>query len=837
MAEDRYDPQAVETRWQARWESDGLDQVQVDPTRPPFYALEMYPYPSGDLHMGHIRNYSIGDVIARFYRMRGYNVLHPMGWDSFGLPAENAAIQRGVHPARWTEANIANMRRQLKRMGFSYDWEREVTCSSPDYYRWTQWLFLFLYRRGLAYRKQAPVNWCPECQTVLANEQVVAGRCWRCESPVTRKDLEQWFFRITAYADRLLDDLKLLEGWPERVRAMQEHWIGRSHGAEIHFAVQGTDERLTVFTTRHDTVYGATFMVLAPEHPLVLRLAKGTAQEAAVEEFVERTARLGAEERAGDQVAKEGVFTGGYATNPMTGEPIPIWVANYVLMEYGTGAIQAVPAHDQRDLDFARQYGLPVRVVIQPPGVTLDAETMTEAYDGEGIMVNSGSFDGMPSAAGREAVADYLERHGLGRRATSYRLRDWLVSRQRYWGAPIPIVYCRECGVVPVPEDRLPVLLPPEVDIRPRGMSPLETAPDFVQTSCPHCGRPARRETDTMDTFVDSSWYYLRFCSPKAMDGPFDPAEVSYWMPVHQYTGGIEHAVLHLLYSRFFVKVLHDAGLVRFQEPFRRLLTQGMVTKEGQVMSKSRGNVVPPDEIVEKYGADALRLFILFAAPPEQGWDWPATGVDAVEPMHRYLQRVWRLVQACRPVVTAAGVAGPPAGPDAPGAGEETVALRRQVHRALAKATNDIAERYNFNTAVSALMEMTNALYHYRERVPAGRQDPAALREGLEILLRCLAPFVPHLAEEAWAALGHTESAHRQAWPQADPDLVRAEEVTVVIQVNGRVRDRMTVAAGTSESDLVRLARERERVSAYLRGKSVVQVVTVPDRLVNLVAR
>ncbi len=846
--EERYDFEAVERKWQARWEERDLYRQGRDPARPKFYCLEMFPYPSGNLHMGHVRNYSIGDVLARFLTMNGYAVLHPMGWDAFGLPAENAAIQRGVHPADWTYANIANMKAQLKRLGMSYDWRREICTCDPEYYRWTQWLFLLLYKRGLAYRKLAPVNWCPSCNTVLANEQVSDGRCWRCKSEVEHRKLKQWFYRITAYADRLLDDLRLLQGWPEKVRVMQEHWIGRSEGAELDFPVEGLPgEKITVFTTRPDTVYGVTCMVLAPEHPLVERLIVGRPEEAAVRAFAERQARLSERERA--EAEKEGVFTGAYCLNPLSGERVPIWVANYVVMEYGTGAVMVVPAHDQRDFEFARQYGLPVKVVIRPPDGELDPAGMEAAYEEPGIMVNSGPCDGLPSEEGKRRVTELAAERGVGRAAVNYRLRDWLISRQRYWGAPIPIVYCEGCGEVPVPDEQLPVLLPRDVDFTPEGGSPLARAGDFVRTDCPRCGRPARRETDTMDTFMCSSWYFLRFCSPREERGPFDRDEVRYWMPVDQYIGGVEHAVLHLLYSRFFCKVLHDAGLVDFVEPFTNLLTQGMVTLGGAAMSKSRGNIVSPEEIVQRYGADTARLFILFAAPPEKDLEWSDQGVEGC---HRFLNRVWRLVRAiaveAHPAPAGesgeAGAAGVPkgaaagrgeAGPTAQDGAGAARELRRLLHQTVKKVTDDIRQRFAFNTAIAAVMELVNAAYRYREETPPGMRDAALERELAEKLTLLLAPFAPHLAEELWEALGHAESVHRQPWPSYDPALLVAETVEIAVQVNGRVRARLTVDRSLPREELERLVLADERVHRFLEGRRVRQVVVVPGRLVNVV--
>ncbi|MGQ9533071.1 MAG: leucine--tRNA ligase [Desulfotomaculales bacterium] len=828
MAEDRYHFKKVEAKWRQRWAAEGLYRRATFAERPKYYCLEMFPYPSGKLHMGHVRNYAIGDVVARFKTMQGYHVLHPMGWDAFGLPAENAAIKYGggVHPRDWTMENIATMRRQLQELGFSYDWDREIATCHPGYYRWTQWLFLQLFKNGLAYRKHAPVNWCPSCATVLANEQVVAGACERCRTTVERRELEQWFFRITAYAERLLQDLKKLEGWPEKVRVMQENWIGRSEGAEIRFPVVDGPEVITVFTTRPDTLYGATYMVLAPEHPLVAELVAGGPEEDRVREFAARARQLSELARTGGETEKEGVFTGRYCRNPVTGEAIPILVANYVLMEYGTGAVMGVPAHDQRDFEFARRYGLPVRVVIRPPDRELRPENMTEAYEDEGILVNSGPFDGLPSRRAMGAITAYLEEKGLGRRQVNYRLRDWLISRQRYWGAPVPIVYCGACGMVPVPEEQLPVLLPYEVSFKPTGRSPLADCEAFVHTRCPSCGGPARRETDTMDTFMCSSWYYYRYVSPRAEDAPWDRKAVDYWLPVDQYIGGVEHAILHLLYSRFLTKVLYDLGLVGVDEPFTNLLTQGMVLKDGAKMSKSKGNVVSPEDIVGQYGADTTRLFILFAAPPERDLEWSEQGVEGC---YRFVNRVWRLVVGVADLVRGA--------PENPPAGLRGVhrEVRRILHQTVKKVTEDIEQRFNFNTAISAVMELVNTLYQYRERVPEVEQHPALWREAVEKLCLLLAPFAPHLAEELWERTGHHQSVHLQSWPDYDPAALVEEEKIIVVQVNGRVRDRVLVPASLTGEALERHILEQPRVRSWLAGKEIRRVVTVPDKLVNIV--
>jgi leucyl-tRNA synthetase len=867
-----YDYKRIETKWQRAWEAQGAFTVTEDAGRPKYYCLEMYPYPSGKIHMGHVRNYSIGDVVARYLTMRGYNVLHPMGWDAFGFPAENAAFEHGVHPARWTYDNIAYMKSQLQRMGFSYDWNREVTCCDPSYYRWNQWFFLKMLERGLAYRKKAPVNWCEKCQSVLSNEQAEGGVCWRHgDTPVVQKELEQWFLRITAYVEELLGDLEALSGWPERVRVMQRNWIGKSVGAEVDFPLVSGGS-LRIFTTRPDTLYGATFMVLAPEHPLALGLSTGTPQGQAVAEFVSRMRRTERAVRTDATTAKEGVFTGAYAINPMTQEQIPIWVANFVLLEYGTGAIMAVPAHDQRDFDFARQYGLPIRVVIQPAGEPLPAgDRLEAAYEGGGTMVASGPFTGTPSAAGILRVCEDLEQRGIGKRAVNYRIRDWLISRQRYWGTPIPVIYCEACGVIPVPEADLPVILPEDVAITMSGGSPLARVEGFVKTVCPACGHPARRETDTMDTFVDSSWYFLRFASPHESARPLDPAKVGYWMSVDQYIGGIEHAVLHLLYARFFTKVCRDLGLTSAREPFSNLLTQGMVCKESyrcaehgyrlpsevdqegrctlcqrpvevgrtEKMSKSKRNVVDPDDLLERYGADTIRLFSLFAAPPEKDLEWSDEGVQGA---FRFLTRIWRLVEDhVASLAAARALTWSPGGQDG-----EVRALRHATHRTIAKVTRDLEDAFHFNTALAALMELQNALGKATERLgpaPAGTADlePArrdlvqAFAEGVQTLVILLAPFAPHLAEELWEALGCQGSVFRQAWPAADAELAREDTVEVVVQVNGKVRSRLQVDRGTDEAELRGLALADPRVQPWLAGQAVRRAVVVPDRLVNIV--
>jgi leucyl-tRNA synthetase len=819
-----YAPELIEPKWQKFWEENDFYKTDEE-GKQKYYVLEMFPYPSGKLHMGHMRVYSIGDVLARFLTMRGYSVLHPMGWDAFGLPAENAAIERGVHPAEWTYANIEAMKKQQKALGISYDWDREVATCAPDYYRWTQWLFLLFYKRGLAYKKKAAVNWCPKCATVLANEQVEDGGCWRCGEEVKVKDLEQWFLRITDYAERLLDDLKLLSGWPERVRVMQENWIGKSEGAMIRFSVKGSDAEIPVFTTRPDTLYGVTSMVLAAEHPLVDELTAGSEHEEAVRAFVAKARKLTDVTRSSTEMKKEGIFTGASCINPVNGEEVPILVGNYVLMGYGTGAVMGVPAHDQRDFEFAREYNLPVRVVISPRENYLKSEEMTEAYVDEGVLVNSSRFDGLANVEAKGAITEYLAENGWGEAKVTYRLRDWLISRQRYWGAPIPIVYCDHCGQVPVPDEDLPVELPEDVVFR-EGRSPLADHEGFLHTKCPTCSKDARRETDTMDTFICSSWYYFRYTDPQNDREAFNKEKNDTWMPVDQYIGGIEHAILHLLYSRFFTKVLHDAGMTDAVEPFTRLLAQGMVNKDGVKMSKSKGNVVSPDEIIEKYGADTGRLFILFAAPPEKGLDWSDRGVEGC---YRFLKRVWRLADRYAEAVKDAGN-------DMSGLDAADAQLRHAFHSALKKVTEDIEERFNFNTAISAIMEAVNSAYAYMNE----KEDnihPAAMRETLEMLVVMLAPFAPHLGEEMWQQLGRAGSVHHQSWPKHDPAVLEVDEVEIVVQVNGKVRGRLTAPAGLDAAGLQSLAVSDPRIVQLVEGKQVVKTITVPNKLVNLVVR
>ena len=832
-----YNPKELEPKWQAYWQDQNFHRTGEEPEKEKYYVLEMFPYPSGKLHMGHMRVYSIGDVLARFLRMRGYNVLHPMGWDAFGLPAENAAMEHGVDPAEWTDANIAAMKTQQNALGLSYDWERELTTCYPDYYRWNQWIFLLFYKNGLAYKKKAPVNWCPKCVTVLANEQVESGLCWRCSSEVAPRELDQWFLKITDYSDRLLDDLELLEGWPQRVKIMQENWIGRSYGSDITFTVKETGDEMTVFTTRPDTLFGVTYMVLAPEHPLVNKLIQGKPQETEVREFVKTMSRESEIVRASAETEKVGLFTGAHAVNPVNGEEVPILVGNYVLMSYGSGAVMGVPAHDQRDFLFAVKYRLPIRVVVNPPGEDLTLKPLDAAYEDPGVMVNSASFDGLDNEEGKKAITDWLAQRGKGTYRVMYRLRDWLISRQRYWGTPIPMVYCDGCGTVPVPEKDLPVILPTGLNLSEGQKSPLKEMESFVKTTCPGCGKDARRETDTMDTFFCSSWYYMRFVDPQWDQAPFRKEPADYWLAVDQYIGGIEHAVLHLLYSRFFTKFLYDQGLVNIQEPFRRLLAQGMVYKDGAKMSKSKGNVVTPDEIIEKYGADTGRLFILFASPPEKDLDWSDRGVEGC---HRFLRRVWRLFQQNAGLFQASSVGdGNNVGENRPELGPAELELRRAMHAAIKKVTYDIEARFNFNTAISAIMELVNAVYAYFNDTSEAQAEKhrAFLVDVLETVIVLLAPFAPHVCEELWHQCGHRESVHRLSWPVFDPTALEVKEVEVVVQINGKVRGHIQVAADLSENELIEAARGHERVKSYLEGKEIVKAITVPQKLVNIVAR
>jgi leucyl-tRNA synthetase len=830
--EERYRPAETEVKWQKTWEDRHAHRVERSDSRPKYYCLEMFPYPSGELHMGHMRVYSIGDLLARFMTMRGYAVLHPMGWDAFGMPAENAALARNVHPGEWTRSNIARMKSQMKRLGVSYDWDREVTTCEPEYYRWNQWLFLKMYERGLVYRKRSSVNWCASCETVLANEQVEEGLCWRCGTEVVQKKVEGWFFRITDYADDLLAGCEELQGqWPDRVLTMQRNWIGRSEGAQIDFPLAGREEKLTVFTTRQDTVFGATFMSLAPEHPLVAELSRGTVREEAVREFQEKIRRQDPTERTAADAEKEGVFIGANAVNPMTGEEIPLYAANFVLMEYGTGAVMAVPAHDQRDFDFAKKYDLPVRLVVRPAEGGLDGGTMEGAFEGNGISVDSGACGGLPTAAAREKMIELLEEKGCGRRAVNFRLRDWGISRQRYWGTPIPMIHCPACGTVPVPFDELPVRLPLEgVSITASGGTPLAGVESFRRVKCPSCSGEAQRDLDTMDTFVDSSWYFLRYCSPHDDTRPVAREEADYWMPVDQYIGGIEHAILHLLYARFFTRVMKDLGLVGTAEPFRRLLTQGMVVKDGAKMSKSKGNVVSPEEMVTAYGADTTRLFSLFAAPPEKDLEW---NDESVEGCFRFLSRVWRLVRNRQEDLREEGSCDATAG-DADARWEE---IRRQTHRTIRKVTVDIAERSHFNTAISSIMELVNQLYLLEDCPVTSSFARGALREAVETVVTLLAPFTPHLAEELWEVLGGGKSIFAEPWPEFDPALLVEDQWEIVVQISGKVRGRITVPADSGEDEIRRAATENERIREWVERGTVSKVIYVPGRLINIVVK
>jgi len=821
---DKYDFRSVETKWQDRWEKNKPYKVTSDPGRKKYYVLEMFPYPSGRIHMGHVRNYSIGDVIARYKRMRGFNVIHPMGWDAFGLPAENAALKRGIHPANWTYDNIAYMRDQLKAMGFSYDWDRELATCDPDYYRWEQLIFLKMLERGLVYRKETTVNWCDSCATVLAREQVIDGCCWRCDQQVMPRTMSGWFFKITDYADELLEDLDSLTGWPEKVVAMQRNWIGKSQGLSCDFPIEGRDAELTIFTTRPDTIFGVTFMSLAPEHPLVEELVSGTEHEQEVRDFVRRTILEKQRMAPDDELEKNGVFTGTYCINPFNGERVPVFVANFVLMEYGTGAVMAVPAHDQRDFEFARKYDLPMREVIRPAGQSAAAEVMAEAFTDPGVLVNSGTFNGLDSQAAQAAILSHAEREGFGRAQTTYRLRDWGISRQRYWGAPIPIIHCDHCGIMPVPENELPVVLPGTKS--PEGShAPLHLQEDFIITACPACGEPARRETDTMDTFVESSWYFARYTCPDTATAPLDARETDYWLPVDQYIGGVEHAILHLLYSRFFTKVLRDLGYLSIDEPFRNLLTQGMVIKDGAKMSKSKGNVVDPNDLVERYGADTVRLFSLFAAPPERDLEWNAQGVDGAS---RFLNKVYRLVLAAGSFsVSGEGI------PSLEAMNAPSRLLHRKTHQTIQRVTDSIESNFHFNTAISAVMELVNLI----SGLVADREElePAVVHSSLETTLLLLFPMVPHFCEELWEATGHGHSMDTASWPTFDQDAAREDEITIIVQVNGKVRARLDVAADIDDTRLQQLALEDERVKKFLTGREPKKIIVVQKKLVNIV--
>ncbi len=837
-----YNPRQIEDRWLKYWDKEKINSLKKSDRHQKYYVLEMFPYPSGEPHMGHARNYTIGDVVARVMSRKGYNVLHPMGYDAFGLPAENAAIKSGIHPKDSTMANIEKMRSAFKRMAMTYDFDDEIITSEPDYYRWTQWLFLVLFKMGLAEKKEAPVNWCDSCQTVLANEQVINGRCERCDSNVRSRILSQWFFKITDYAQRLLDDMELLkDGWPEKVLTIQQNWIGRSEGAIVDFTLDSSenDIKIPVFTTRPDTLYGATFFILAAEHPLVDKIVMEEKYRVEVEKIRKLISEQGIIERDSEEADKIGCFTGRYVINPLNGEKIPVWIANYVLMEYGTGAIMAVPAHDTRDFDFARKYDIAIREVISPDGMVHGS--LREAYVGEGIMINSGPFNGMDSQEGKKKVTEHLEKNSAGRFEINYKLKDWLISRQRYWGAPIPIVYCDRCGTVAVPEDQLPVLLPYDVDFRPTGLSPLSYSEQFVNTDCPECGGPAKRETDTMDTFVCSSWYFLRYCNPHLETGAFDGKIIKYWMPVDQYIGGIEHATMHLIYSRFFVKALYDSGLVGFREPFTRYYPHGVVTLGGKRMSKSRGNLVNPSEIYSKYGSDVLRLYILFIGPADSVVDWTDAGVEGAS---RFLKRFWRTVTTGLDFLNTQDQKEVRQNDidkylkskfNSGGLDDFEERLLRKLHQTIKKVSSDILERFSFNTAISAIMELVNMFNDYSQKIDIENKNPVLVYGIICKMLILLSPVAPFITEELWEKTGNGGSIHNTSWPSYDPEIAIEENVTVVFQVNGRLRDKMDLPAGTVVAELEEKARSSEKVRKFIQGKNIKKVITVPDRLVNIV--
>jgi len=820
---DKYNFSEIEKKWQTKWAEGDVFKVTEDPDKEKYYVLEMFPYPSGKLHMGHVRNYSIGDVLARFKKMKGFNVLHPMGWDSFGLPAENAAIKHGVEPSKWTWENIGEMREQLKELGLSYDWDREVATCHPDYYKWMQWIFIQFYKKGLAYKKENPVNWCPSCQTVLANEQVVDGKCERCKTLVGKKDLSQWYFKITDYAERLLDNLEELPGWPNKVKLMQKNWIGKSIGAEVTFEIDGFDKGLDVFTTRPDTLYGVTYMVMAPEHPYLKELVAGSEYEEPVNAYVDKVQHMSDIERTSTTNEKTGQFTGRYAINPLTGKKVPIFISDYVLMDYGTGAIMAVPAHDQRDFDFAKKFDLEIIPVVDSDDPEVDVYDLKAAFAAEGTMINSEMFNGMNNKEAIEKIIDYLEEKKIGKKSINYKLRDWLISRQRYWGTPIPMIHCDDCGWVPEKEENLPVLLPADVQFTGKGESPLATSKTFVNTTCPVCGKPARRELDTMDTFLDSSWYFLRYCDPKNTEAPFSKEKVDYWMNVDQYIGGVEHAILHLMYARFFQMALYDLGLVSTEEPFKNLLTQGMVIKDGAKMSKSLGNVVSPAEIIDKYGADTARLFILFAAPPERELDWSDKGVEG---SFRFINRVYRMVYDF-----SQNYSEVPESYEINGDADKNMAY--WLNYAIKKVSDDIGERFNFNTAISTIMELVNEMYRYKE----GTVNLGLFGAAIKDLIIMLAPFVPHVTEEMWEHLGYEGSVHDQNWPEYDEKALVKDTVEIVVQVNGKIKEKLDIAGGLSREEMEKTAMENEKVKGLIEGKNVVKVIAVPGKLINIVVK
>ena len=821
----RYNFNFIETKWQKHWLSQNTFKASESPGRRKYYLLEMFPYPSGRIHMGHVRNYSIGDVIARFKRMEGYNVLHPMGWDAFGLPAENAALKHDTQPAAWTYENIAYMKTQLQRMGFSYDWDRELATCDPEYYRWEQLFFIKMYEKGLVYRKMTSVNWCESCQTVLANEQVIDGLCWRCDNQVLPQDMHGWFFRITDYADELLSECDNLTGWPEKVLTMQRNWIGKSIGAEIDFPVEGTDQVLKIFTTRPDTIFGATFMSVAPEHPLV-DLSRHTDQAEQVSEFVTRTKIVRKQQKPDEEIEKEGVFIGQYCLNPYNGERIPIFAANFVLMEYGTGAVMAVPAHDQRDFEFARKYNLPVRVVVQPADKQLNSTSLAEAFEDPGFLQDSAQFNGLSSEDAKSAITAFAEEQGFGKTMTTYRLRDWGISRQRYWGTPIPMIHCSTCGVQPVQEDDLPVILPPDVKPDKSGRSPLPALESFYKTTCPACGGEARRETDTMDTFVESSWYFARYACPGFTEGPLDRDKVNYWLPVDQYIGGVEHAILHLLYARFFTKVLRDLNYLSTSEPFRKLLTQGMVIKDGAKMSKSKGNVVDPNKLIDDYGADTVRLFSLFAAPPERDLDWSDQGVEGAS---RFLNRVYRFVESNKDMLASAPEQLPS------GLDDKSRSLHRKTHQTIRKVTLDLGNDFHFNTAISAVMELVNLMLSLVSEEAEHEIVPAAIKEAVDAILLLLSPMTPHFCSELWEITGHKTLLENESWPRFNPESAREEEIIVVLQVNGKVRSRLLVSPEIGDDELRELTLQDDNVQKFIGNMLIRKVIVVPKKLVNVV--
>lgn len=820
---EKYNFKAIEEKWQKYWKENDCFKTVEDTSKEKYYVLEMFPYPSGKLHMGHVRNYSIGDVVARCKKMQGYNVLHPMGFDSFGLPAENAAIKHGAEPSKWTWENIHEMENQLDQLGLSYDWDREVQTCNPDYYKWMQWIFIQFYNKGLAYKKENPVNWCPSCQTVLANEQVVDGCCERCKTPVGKKNLSQWYFKITDYADRLLDNLDTLDGWPAKVKTMQRNWIGKSIGAEIDFKIDETDKLMKVFTTRADTLFGVTYMVMAPEHPYVMELVKDTEYEKPVQDYLDKVQHMNDIERTSTTNEKTGVFIGRYAVNPVNGKKVPIFISDYVLMGYGTGAIMAVPAHDQRDFDFAKKFDLEIIPVVNSEDPAVDVNNLKEAFDAEGTMINSGKFDGLNNRKAIAAMIDWLEEEGIGTKTVNYRLRDWLISRQRYWGTPIPMIYCEECGWVPEKEENLPVMLPTDVAFTGKGESPLTTSKTFAECTCPKCGKKATREMDTMDTFLDSSWYFLRYCDPRNENAIFDKEKADYWMNVDQYIGGVEHAILHLMYARFFQMALHDLGLVKDEEPFKNLLTQGMVNKDGKKMSKSLGNVVSPEEIIKKYGADTARLFILFAAPPERELDWSDAGVEG---SYRFLNRVYRLVSDFSQNYQGET--------DYEIKSDADKELNYVLNTTIKKVTEDVGGRFSFNTAISSIMELVNELYKYKELEDANQ---AFMKKAIDTVVMILSPFAPHICEEMWEALGYDQSLTAVSWPSYDEDALVRDTVEIVIQVNGKVKEKLNVANNLSREDLEKIALSNDKVQALTEGKNVVKVIAVPGKLVNIVIK